>query len=76
MIISEIEALASREGMNAQMGDLYLIMGRVDKRVGNGKNARELGEKVLRLLTYYAGCDSDRTERALRFIEGLGRRTI
>jgi hypothetical protein len=72
MMISEIEALASREGMDAQMGDLYLIMGKAYKRMKDEKKARELGEKALRFLTYYAGFDSDRTEMALRFVEGLG----
>jgi hypothetical protein len=73
-VTAEVEDLVGKEGMVAQIGDLYGIIADVYLAMGDLGLAGSYGELAVELLRHYAGFDSARTQRALVFMEGLERR--
>ena len=73
-VTAEVEVLVGKEGMVAQIGDLYGIIADVYLAMGDLGLAGIYGELAVELLRHYAGFDSARTQRALGFMEALERR--
>ncbi|KAK3986343.1 hypothetical protein QBC44DRAFT_140287 [Cladorrhinum sp. PSN332] len=69
--IREVEELAEKEGMTAQIGDLYGIIANIFLEIGDSERAREYGETAVRNLRWYAGFDSERAVGAMEFRERL-----
>ena len=70
----EVEALAGKEGLAAQMGDFYSIIAEIYLSMGDTRRAKENGERAVKILRQYAGFDNDRTEIAVEFLRRLERR--
>ncbi|GAB1312435.1 SET domain-containing protein [Madurella fahalii] len=68
---AEVEDLVVKEGMTGQIGDLYSIIANVYLTMGDLKMARSYGELAVKLLRWYAGFDSARTESAREFMVKL-----
>lgn len=68
---AEVEDLVVKEGMTGQMGDLYSIIANVYLTMGDLKMARSYGELAVKLLRWYSGFDSARTESARAFMVKL-----
>ncbi|KXX78465.1 N-lysine methyltransferase SMYD2 [Madurella mycetomatis] len=68
---TEVEGLVVEEGMTGQMGDLYSIIANVYLTMGDLKMARSYGKLAVKLLRWYAGFDSARTESAQAFMVKL-----
>ncbi|KAK4161208.1 N-lysine methyltransferase SMYD2 [Cladorrhinum sp. PSN259] len=69
--IKEVEELAHKEGMTAQIGDLYGIIANIFLEIGEPEKAREYSRIAVRNLRWYAGFDSERAEDAMAFRDKL-----
>ncbi|KAI5867510.1 hypothetical protein GGS23DRAFT_548710 [Durotheca rogersii] len=70
--VDEILALCDREGLAAQVGDVYAIVADVYAAMGDLPLARRYGERAVAELTHYAGHDHERTRNAVAFLAKLG----
>ncbi|ELQ32885.1 hypothetical protein M0657_007004 [Pyricularia oryzae] len=70
-IMQETLALMDHEGMEAQRGDIYAIAAQVLLDMGDRDGAIYYGHMAVEALGEYAGMDSERTEEAVVFLDGL-----
>lgn len=70
-IMEETLALMDHEGMEAQRGDIYAIAAQVLLDMGDQDGAIYYGHMAVEALGEYAGMDSERTEEAVVFLDGL-----
>lgn len=71
-MITEIEELADKEGLTAQIGDLCLMISDVWLRMGDVHMAREFAKKSVKLKRHFAGIDNERTVIARAKLERIG----
>ncbi|KAI1081751.1 SET domain-containing protein [Whalleya microplaca] len=72
--IIEILDLCEKEGITAQVGDLYSIIAETYSSMKDLDMAKKYGKLAVEELRHYAGHDHERTERALSVLNGLNRK--
>ncbi|KAI1503458.1 hypothetical protein F5X99DRAFT_417223 [Biscogniauxia marginata] len=72
--VLKILELCHDEGLEAQIGEFYMIIADIYFSVGDLDSAKSYGELAVKELRYYAGYDNERTTRAIMFLEGLDKR--
>ncbi len=73
--VLELLELCDKEGLTAQVGDFHSIIAGVYASMGDVDLASKHGELAVLKLRHYAGRDSERTERAVLFLEKLAFKT-
>ncbi|KAK4224916.1 N-lysine methyltransferase SMYD2 [Podospora fimiseda] len=69
--LRDIEGLAEKEGMTAQIGDLYGIVANIFVEMGEMKLARKYANVAVKNLKWYAGFDSERAVGAIESRERI-----
>ncbi|KAK0707810.1 hypothetical protein B0H67DRAFT_647952 [Lasiosphaeris hirsuta] len=69
--MAELQDLAKKEGLAAQIGDLHTIFADICSDMGDSRRAREHAALALSLLRHFAGWDHDRTQLAAGLVARL-----